>query len=89
MSDLVVQGLNLAMVGMGFVFLFLTLLVVLTMLMSALVLRLSADQGGGLPGEVSSRTPDSTPESTENKQLVAVISAAVRKHRAEHRQSRD
>ena len=37
MSDLMSQGLNLALYGMGTVFFFLTLLVVATMLMSRLV----------------------------------------------------
>lgn len=89
MSDLVIEGLNLAMVGMGFVFTFLALLVVLTMLMSSLVLRLSGGSGGELPGEVSNRGPEAGPAPADEARVVAIISAAVRQHRDSHRGSRD
>ncbi len=41
-ADLITQALNLTMFGMGFVFLFLTLLVFVTKLMSAIIQKLQA-----------------------------------------------
>jgi len=48
MSELMNQGINLALVGMGVVFTFLALLVLLTTLMSAVLARLRARAGSAL-----------------------------------------
>lgn len=93
MSDLVVSGLNLAMYGMGFVFLFLLLLVGLTTLMSTLVRRFSPavtvahKQYSSTKKTGIERRPGTKPEllsaSEDNSRLVAVISAAITQHRSD------
>ena len=60
------QGLTLMLVGMGTVFVFLTLLVAATTLMSALTARLS---------------PAPAAESTVSDEEVAAISAAINRYR--------
>lgn len=84
MSELMMQGVNLALVGMGVVFTFLAVLVGLTTLMSGLVARYPAPDAaiGAAGGEP--RRPDAadSPEDAPDKQrLVAIISAAIRQHR--------
>lgn len=87
MSELMDQGLNLALVGMGVVFTFLTVLVVLTTLMSRLLALLPEQDtvvgaaGGAAPGPAVS---DSTNTGQTDQRLVAVISAAIRQHRRRH-----
>lgn len=83
MSDLMMTGLNLAMYGMGFVFTFLILLVFLTISMSTLIRRYA-------PVTLLSAKPllparkSVAPKSDvgEQARVVAVISAAMRKHRS-------
>ena len=65
-SGLLEQGLTLMLVGMGTVFVFLTLLVAATSLMSALTARLS---------------PPPAAESPVSDEEVAAISAAINRHR--------
>ena len=65
-AGLLEQGLTLMLVGMGTVFVFLTLLVVATTLMSALTARLS---------------PAPVAESPVSDEEVAVISAAINRYR--------
>ena len=69
MSPLVSEGLNLALYGMGTVFVFLTVLVFATMLMSWLVLK---------------TVPASQPEQsdTSNSKKMAAITAAIHAHRS-------
>ncbi len=73
MSDLMSQGLNLALYGMGTVFFFLTLLVVATMLMSRLV-------------PVAELEPSAGQEEIERQgrvdpKISAAIGAAIHQHR--------
>ena len=73
MSDLMSQGLNLALYGMGTVFFFLTLLVIATMLMSRLV-------------PVEELEPSAGQQEIERQGRVdpkirAAIGAAIRQHR--------
>jgi len=81
-TDLVSQGFTLLVFGMGFVFVFLTLLVLATNLMSVLVNRY-------LPEPVAapkpSRRPAPAPAVADDAQLLAVISAAVHQYRQQHR----
>ena len=79
MNDLLAEGLNLMLLGMGAVFVFLTLLVFITGFMSKLVGRYSpAIQPTAVtPAPV---TPAST--AGDNQQLLAVITAAIHKHRS-------
>ena len=72
--DLLVQGSELMLLGMGIVFGFLTVLVFTLRGMSLLAARLDTTP----PGKA-------TPEPisvTDNRQLIAVISAAVARYRA-------
>jgi len=69
-DDLLRQGLELMLAGMGTVFLFLTLLVLATSLMSRLVLRLQP-----LPKEGAS------PPSAGTAEEVAAVAAAIELHR--------
>ena len=68
-ADLMTQGLELMLVGMGTVFVFLTALVFATTLMSRLVLRFQ-------PAAVQPATMDEISE-----EEVAAITAAISQHR--------
>ena len=73
-TDLLIQGSELMLLGMGIVFGFLTVLVFTLKGMSQLAARLDATP----PGQA-------TPEPinvTDNRQLIAVISAAITRYRA-------
>ena len=79
MESLISQGLSLMVFGMGFVFVFLTLLVGMTTLMSKLVVKfepVAVAVTKKLKPRVT-KTIDSN-----NDELVAVISAAVHKYRS-------
>ena len=70
---LIEQGVDLMLYGMGTVFVFLTLLVIITALMSAVVQRWLPDD----EMDVSS----SKAESNVDVRIVAIIEAALAKHR--------
>lgn len=74
-ASLLAQGFDLMVFGMGTVFLFLALLVLLTSLMSALVQRFS-------PPQPNPDAASSSPASPGQEQLLAVITAAVHKYRS-------
>ncbi len=76
MDNLLNQGLELAMFGMGTVFVFLALLIAATKTMSALVLKFQPALADGVAAAAtqSNLIP-------EDGQLVAVISAAIMRHR--------
>lgn len=74
-GSLLSQGLELMLIGMGTVFIFLTLLVFATKAMSALALRLQPD--------AVAPTPDTLAASAENDPaVVAAIAAALHLHRS-------
>lgn len=76
MGNLLMQGVELMMLGMGIVFGFLVVLVFTLRGMSMLADRL-ADTAG------TEATPTQQPlDVTDNRQLIAVISAAVARYRA-------
>lgn len=83
--DEVMQGaLDLMLVGMGFVFSFLIILVFVTMLMSRIAGRIAPPEparptGGGSGGQGSA-------DPMKDPKLKAVISEAVARHRARRRQ---
>ena len=83
MGDLLAEGVNLMLIGMGAVFFFLVLLIFTTTLMSSLVTRF-------LP-EPEPETPRVTPQQANrpapvsDKPLLAVIAAAVHRHRTRHK----
>ena len=93
MSDLLWDGLNLALFGMGFVFIFLIVLVFLTGAMSSLVQRYSPlAAGADSKNYPSNRHSDrgtankkrqgsaSQADIDENNEVVAAVTAAVRLH---------
>ncbi len=84
MSELIISGFNLALYGMGFVFIFLILLVILTTFMSSLVRRYLPAPAPVLPRRSAGKKPAqrSSSADTEQTKLVAVISAAIRQHRS-------
>lgn len=82
-SDLMLEGLTLMVFGMGFVFTFLTLLVLATKTMSATVLRFAPVE------DLLVLNPPLTPVSPSQQvandpQLMAVLSAAVHRYRQDH-----
>ena len=79
--DLVNEGLSLMMFGMGFVFIFLTILVFATGLMSKIVPVLAPEQAAPAPKRPSAPAPG-TSDPAADPVLLAVISDAVRQHRA-------
>lgn len=90
-SSLMNEGLTLMLFGMGFVFLFLTLLVGATSLMSRIITKYEKNVGvlpeEGVPSPtavIPQHGPLATP-SVEDKTLISVISAAVHKHRSSHK----
>jgi oxaloacetate decarboxylase gamma subunit len=78
MDSLVSQGINLAIFGMGTVFVFLTVLIFATRLMSYLVNRFSiekSDSDSNSPHDLDSRPTEPT------AQTIAIITAALQEHR--------
>lgn len=76
MESLVAQGSELAMFGMGSVFIFLTLLIGATKLMSGLVLRFAPDEVEPVVAAAHTAVP------ANDAQLIAVISAAIKQFRS-------
>lgn len=81
-ETLLQQGLELMVFGMGTVFLFLAVLVVVTIAMSSLLQRF-------IPATPVDKTVDqvASPSTAANndQQLMAVLSAAVHKYRSRHK----
>ena len=75
-ENIVQQGVELMLFGMGTVVVFLTLLVLATSGMSALVQRFFPE-----PVELTPRPAPTLPGSPADPRLAAVISAAVHHHR--------
>lgn len=80
-ETLVSEALVLMMLGMGTVFLFLTLLVLVTGCMSALVMRYP---GAGEPGGDPPATPAGQVTSDSRRRLAAVTAAVHFHHRSRH-----
>lgn len=87
-TDLLKEGVTLMVLGMGFVFVFLTVLVLTTTLMSWLIRRyfpepvasaMPSRQRLNVAGEPDNADP------VQNAALMAVIGAAVHRHRQQHR----
>jgi len=75
---LISEGFNLMLLGMGTVFVFLTLLVFVTSIMSALVEKYGPVQPAG------PKNPGAAGQLDEAT-LLAVISAAIHAHRSKHK----
>jgi len=82
-ADLMAEGINLMLLGMGFVFVFLTVLVIATTLMSKTINRFFPAQVAPTQGNTKSVRASNTAElpGGQNPQLVAAISAAIHLHR--------
>ena len=80
-ADLLMEGVKLMLLGMGTVFVFLMLLVVAMTGMSRLARVLGPED---TPAVASAHTA-AAPGSREDRELLAVISAAIRRYRATHR----
>ncbi len=79
MENLMSEGLNLMVFGMGFVFVFLTLLVFATNGMSAVVSKIAPDP----EPKAKRKAPAAAPAAANNNdELVAVMTAAVHQHRS-------
>ena len=85
------DGITLMLFGMGFVFLFLTLLVGATTLMSRIITKYEKNVGvlpeDGVPSPtavIPRHGPLAAPR-TEDKNLISVITAAVHKYRSRHK----
>jgi oxaloacetate decarboxylase gamma subunit len=80
-NEIISQGVNLMLLGMGVVFVFLTLLVFATTFMSAIITRYFPEP---LPSPVKT-TPVSPATAQTDPRLLAVIKAAIAEHRSKHR----
>ena len=80
MEGLMSEGFSLMVFGMGFVFVFLTLLVFATTGMSGVVGKVAPDPE---PKAAKPRAPAAAPAAANNNdELVAVMTAAVHQHRS-------
>lgn len=77
MENLISEGLSLMVYGMGFVFVFLTLLVVATNFMSKMVTKYFPE-----PLPVPKAKPAVQAAANKNDDVLAVIAAAVHHHRS-------
>lgn len=80
MDSLISEGLSLMVFGMGFVFVFLTVLVGMTTMMSKLLVKFVPE-----PVAVPTRAKRASAQpaaQTNNDEVVAVITAAVHKYRS-------
>ena len=77
-SELISEGINLMLFGMGFVFVFLTLLVAVTSFMSSTVNKFVKPA----PEATNKPAPVSAPAAGNNDELIAVMTAAVHKFRS-------
>ncbi|AOM00313.1 sodium pump decarboxylase subunit gamma [Cobetia marina] len=82
-NDLLGEGLNLMVFGMGFVFVFLSLLVVAMMAMAKLVDRFAPAPLPAAPR--TTRAPVSAaPAAEDDSELTAVMAAAIHRFRQDH-----
>ncbi|CAG9297422.1 OadG family protein [Celerinatantimonas diazotrophica] len=79
-TSLLMQGINLLTLGMGFVFIFLIFLVFATTAMSKLIIRYAPSSEPKAKTKIQS-APVSNPIPSD--QLIAVLASAVHHHRAQ------
>ena len=87
MDNLIASGVELMLLGMGTVFVFLSLLVFATTVMSRVIMRLQPSTPNQSNSAVSPAVlPDSSePTQVPDEELVAVISTAIQKYRSRHK----
>ncbi len=83
-AELIAEGTSLMLFGMGFVFLFLAILVLATSAMSAIINRYNSQPNALTPSQPSVVATSSTSDQGE---LIAAISAAIQMHRTRNTQS--
>ncbi len=83
-SALISEGFNLMLFGMGFVCLFLSLLVLMTSTMSRFILRFFPDSVPVSEPSSTHKSESGTDAAFKNSELVAVIGAAIRMHRTKN-----
>lgn len=81
---MIIQGLKLTMLGMGVVFCFLVLLMLLIYLLSKLLAPFTEKEISLATAKKPAR-PGNKPSSGDKLKLTAIISAAVASHRAQTR----
>ncbi|MBE9396348.1 OadG family protein [Pontibacterium sp. N1Y112] len=79
MENIVSEGINLMIFGMGFVVVFLTLLVFATTAMSKLVAKIAPEQPQPKPVKAKAAPAAAA---GNNDELIAVMTAAVHKYRS-------
>lgn len=77
-NELLTEGINLMVFGMGFVFLFLVVLVWVTSLMSRVVTKLLPEEP---PVEKTKAVKKAAPSESVPEDVVAAIALAIRQHR--------
>jgi oxaloacetate decarboxylase gamma subunit len=82
MDNLLSEGLNLMVFGMGFVFVFLTLLVISTAVMSKLATKYAPAPAVKPVKARPTAAAQSASAATKNDELIAVMTAAVHKYRS-------
>lgn len=83
MDNLLSEGLNLLVFGMGFVFVFLTLLVISTGFMSKLVNKyMPAPAPQAKRARANASAQPKANSGAKNDELIAVMTAAVHKYRS-------
>lgn len=89
-NNLINEGLNLMLIGMGFVFTFLTLLVLVTAMMSRLItfyekrVGLLPAEGIPAPTAVLGASNESSNASKEAN-IISVLTAAIHRYRSKHK----
>lgn len=77
-ESIISQGANLMMVGMGTVFVFLAVLVVVTYFMSSIVMRFFPEAAEPLPAVPK---PTTEPQARVDANTLKIIQAAIDRHR--------
>lgn len=85
MNELIQEGLSVVALGMGAVFIFLGLLVVVTTLMSKLVIRWVGEPTAPTSKPLPPVSMPGVAQTDKDKHLVAVIAAALHQHRSRHK----
>jgi oxaloacetate decarboxylase gamma subunit len=80
MSELMTDAISLMVVGMGFVFVFLVILVFLTSLMSKIITKYLPT-----PEPVVAKSKTKKVNASQDAQLLAVLSAAVAEYRSDQK----
>ena len=92
-SNLLNEGFTLMLFGVGFVFVFLTLLVIATSLMSWIIIKYEKSVGAlpedGIPAPTVFISPHKHDHAehahSEDSSLITILSAAVHKYRSRHK----